>query len=627
MSWITQIQIENFRAFSTPETIKIATGQHLLIYGENGSGKSSIFKALRDFFLSASTNTGFSVNQFLSTSGNISGSVGIEIDNATPPLVFNSNPALSTNSIPAIIQSGKIKGFLDYKNILKAHALNVNPGENPNFFDFLIGNILADHSVANPAGGVGQVRLLEEYKRIKNILLSRYSNSHAYQNAESELDALNLSLFNNRTPKGLLNKVFTIANWYLRRYFKTKIKVNAVFTPMAVYKEHQFAKKEIVEEINFDVYYGNRNVTDFPSFLNEARLSALAMSIFLASLKIYPVTLNELKVIFLDDVFIGLDNSNRIPLLEIIKNEFISNNWQIIISTYDRQWFELCLQWLTSQRVPCKQIQMFNETSTNPNVPDKPIIIQEGLEYVSRARKYFEAKDYFAAGNYLRKEAERIIKQNLPNEYRMQVVEPWGSDEITQFEALKNNLVKYYDDCSIIFPQNVKLALDTYQKAVLNPTSHDDSASPVYRIEILKAFEVVAQLNTLTKIERKLVLSAGSRLTYNNAALNYVVEIESINPLFRVFYHGGDHITEVKYKLVTWNYKGVLDSNMNAVNNQTFAEPQLTNIKNQIRTKSNILQGIFAPLGLAIPNINDFETIFNIGSTGTLANLISMATF
>jgi ABC-type uncharacterized transport system fused permease/ATPase subunit len=40
MRWITGIAINNYRAFSKPETILIPQGQHLLIYGENGSGKS-----------------------------------------------------------------------------------------------------------------------------------------------------------------------------------------------------------------------------------------------------------------------------------------------------------------------------------------------------------------------------------------------------------------------------------------------------------------------------------------------------------------------------------------------------------------------------------------------------------
>src|ERR1044071_1326933 len=57
---IDEITINNYRAFcnkqgeeNTRYNIK-PKGKNLLIYGENGSGKSSLFKAFRDFFISAS---------------------------------------------------------------------------------------------------------------------------------------------------------------------------------------------------------------------------------------------------------------------------------------------------------------------------------------------------------------------------------------------------------------------------------------------------------------------------------------------------------------------------------------------------------------------------------------------
>ena len=45
MSNIDKLVVENFKAFYGPNTIDL-DGKHLLIYGENGSGKSSIYWAL-----------------------------------------------------------------------------------------------------------------------------------------------------------------------------------------------------------------------------------------------------------------------------------------------------------------------------------------------------------------------------------------------------------------------------------------------------------------------------------------------------------------------------------------------------------------------------------------------------
>jgi len=47
---ITKIEIENFRAFYNNYVIDLGKdGKNLLVYGENGSGKSSLFKALKYF--------------------------------------------------------------------------------------------------------------------------------------------------------------------------------------------------------------------------------------------------------------------------------------------------------------------------------------------------------------------------------------------------------------------------------------------------------------------------------------------------------------------------------------------------------------------------------------------------
>jgi len=49
---IAKIEIKDFRAFPGPGTyiFDLDDGKNLLIYGENGSGKSSLFYALLEFF-------------------------------------------------------------------------------------------------------------------------------------------------------------------------------------------------------------------------------------------------------------------------------------------------------------------------------------------------------------------------------------------------------------------------------------------------------------------------------------------------------------------------------------------------------------------------------------------------
>ena len=51
---VTKIEIKNFRAFyGTLEIDLHKTGKNLLVYGENGSGKTSLYLALKSFLESS----------------------------------------------------------------------------------------------------------------------------------------------------------------------------------------------------------------------------------------------------------------------------------------------------------------------------------------------------------------------------------------------------------------------------------------------------------------------------------------------------------------------------------------------------------------------------------------------
>ncbi|MFM9840504.1 MAG: AAA family ATPase [Cyclobacteriaceae bacterium] len=51
---VTDIRIKNYRAFYGEHHICLdKDGKNLMMYGENGSGKSSLYTGLKDFFLSS----------------------------------------------------------------------------------------------------------------------------------------------------------------------------------------------------------------------------------------------------------------------------------------------------------------------------------------------------------------------------------------------------------------------------------------------------------------------------------------------------------------------------------------------------------------------------------------------
>jgi len=59
---ITKIALKNFRAFYADHEIELGKrGRNLLVYGENGSGKSSLLKAIELFIDSHVRNYQFAV--------------------------------------------------------------------------------------------------------------------------------------------------------------------------------------------------------------------------------------------------------------------------------------------------------------------------------------------------------------------------------------------------------------------------------------------------------------------------------------------------------------------------------------------------------------------------------------
>lgn len=506
MKWITEIKLNNYRAFGKPETIKIPKDNHLLIYGENGSGKSSIYNGLKDFFSSsvANSKTKFKLNKFEEIAGNLLGDVTVkisEVGNSNPPikLKFIAPPIVSTNDQPEIILANKFKGFLDYKRMLKIHSLNIPDGEQPNIFDLVIKELLNEHRIADPKGGTTTVELLDEYNRIAEIMLNNNSNWNNFKIASTELGNLEISVIK------LLRNVFINANSFLEKYFKNKLSIDLIVGKMSVIKPAPFQKKKMVEELSLKIKYAGSEIESYQSFLNEARLSSLAICIYLASIKTFEPEADTLKVLYLDDVFIGLDTNNRIPLLNILKKEFIDSHFQVFISTYDRQWFVTAQHWFKNENCNFKLIELFvNDADGNPTTPDYPVVIDPSENNFEKAKSHFNFNDFPAAANYLRKSCESELKRILPRHQTLRVNHNTDEvEKITVLETLIDNFVIFMSKNNLnqIPFQHFK----TYKKILFNPLSHDDLEAPHYRNEIRDGINLVIELQ---KIKTKEIVSA-----------------------------------------------------------------------------------------------------------------------
>lgn len=142
-------------------------------------------------------------------------------------------------------------------------------------------------------------------------------------------------LFKESSPEYILNHAKPILD-----KFKHNIELKLRFTqirPSADYTELEG------DHVYLQLKYAGKMVNNPHMFLNEARLSAIAISIYLGMIKRHIQGI-PCKILFLDDVFVGLDITNRLPLLEILKSEF--QDYQVFITTYDKPWFEYAKSFL-----------------------------------------------------------------------------------------------------------------------------------------------------------------------------------------------------------------------------------------------------------------------------------------
>jgi AAA15 family ATPase/GTPase len=167
---ITGIEIKNFRAFKgVPLKLNLGkTGRNLLVYGENGSGKSSLFFALKDFLectgkqditqfpfcnLFCNTGDGYIKLQF---------SDGKAAKENPQAKLYEWSGAKNNTSEQLILEINKTKGFIDYKKLLATYYLQQD-APSVNIFSLLLDNIL-DHAendlTRRPFG--------EEWRDIKN---------------------------------------------------------------------------------------------------------------------------------------------------------------------------------------------------------------------------------------------------------------------------------------------------------------------------------------------------------------------------------------------------------------------------------------------------------------------------
>jgi energy-coupling factor transporter ATP-binding protein EcfA2 len=505
---IKTIEIDNYKTFYGNQNTIEVDSKNLFIYGENGSGKSSLYYALKDFVQGSIETIDLDQveNIFIPTAEK--GKVKVKLTFNPDSTGANANQVIELSSTANphndgdIRDTNKLRSFLNYKHLLGIH--NIKKDEEIDLFDLLVRGVLREFKPIGMRKSLG-----ETWTEIEELLERPTGLSYNSQRKRNDLGTL-IGEFNagfeplftaptstSPSPDYILEK----ANPILQQ-FDRDIKIKLTYNRAAL-DAHQ--EKINGGKVKIEIEYGGKLIDKPHMFLNEARLSAIAISIYLGMIKRLPQG-QKFKILFLDDLFIGLDLSNRMPLLDILKQDFA--DYQIIISTYDRPWYELVkFQLEDDTNWKCLEIL----ARKNQRGYDQPLIKQSGNSFITKAmdtaNEYYRKGDNKAAGVYLRAAFEFILKHYCEKKkLRVKYLNDRSKLTTEDFWVAIIDFKKNDDDKAArsggTYTKKCQLEdstvenIELYRKFVLNPLCHIDLDKHETTAEIERAITAIEALKT-----------------------------------------------------------------------------------------------------------------------------------
>jgi AAA15 family ATPase/GTPase len=486
---IIKIEMKNFRAFYNHHIVELAKvgqrgKQNLLIYGENGSGKSSLLFAIQYLLESGINNLDFAQYKNIFVPETDEGYIKFFLRERlnTPQIVHEWSSTTCTTNDPDIIAASQAKGILDYKRLLEVHFIHRQESE-VNIFELLVHSLLSQ--CINDLHPL-QKNFADNWNDLLAIVPKQKNHKRKIANFEAESQIFNQGL------RAKLNNLEQKAT-ELMQYFGYKIVISLqfqgiTFDNIAKYRDGQTEKCIDNRKILLKIKFLEREIPSPHHFLNEAKLSAIAIALYFSSLLVAPKP--KLKILALDDIFIGLDMSNRLPLIDIIKEKF--SDYQIFLMTYDREWYEILKQRLDGNNWVFQELYR-GEIADDLEIP----VWKQDVNYLEKAQEYLtptppQAPDRKASAVYLRTAFEVILKE-FCNKHQLKVKYQENPKKLTTDDFWKPIILHKKNDETPWVSSTCKEKIQLYRSLIMNPLNHAQISQP-YDREIQEAIDAVKTL-------------------------------------------------------------------------------------------------------------------------------------
>lgn len=556
-SRIQSVTLRDFRAFpggADPTVFNLgADGKNLLLFGENGAGKSSLFQSLGLLFSPTPPPRPFDDYRhvFSIHDGTNPGLVSVKLTSgSTVDYSWDAgNPHPATNANDASFQEAARRAtFLDYKALLRT-SLPHEADDCVNIFELVVNTLLREAEF--PDGRTVAKAWAE---------LLAYDPPQPPRDADETEDDYADILEEGPKPEqqkrskaesfwkmfaGLLGRIVPRANRYLADHLQPSLTI--LLTPQPEQQEGTDPHRKLL----LTAIYAGHPVAHPAQFLNEARLSAIALALYLAAVvETNPATTSvpalsgsaldsftPLRLLVLDDPLLGLDLSHRRPLLDLLQTPDFSQ-WQVFLLTYDASWFEMASDALKAgdARSNRRWVGYRLHAKLHDNGWEMPVLSADE-PFLDRAWGYLQGEDapvgtdgaqpkscdYKAAGVYLRSAFETILR-DFCIARSLQVGLKENLRDYTSEDLWP--LVQDYDvkNGNPLLDSGLTAEISMSRRYVLNPLCHSDPARPT-REDIRRTHAALKRLKALldqdlswrTQLDSKLVQETKNIIGDNSA--------------------------------------------------------------------------------------------------------------
>lgn len=477
---IDTIEITNYKAFLGTHRLQVG-GKNLFIYGENGSGKSSLYYALKDFFQSSIEDIDLTGLKNVFAPANENSDVAIKVAFKTEASRKNSKSEYQWTSSQvdarkaddtSIRDGNKLKSFLTYKHLLAIHHLKKD--EEINLFDLLVKGVLKHFRYSLTRGK----ELGELWAAVEGAVARPTGKEYPINKKKTDVNAA-IKVFNEvfgelfmpKSPEYILKHAQPFLD-----YFSHNVALELRFSQVRPNKDYSGIEGD---QVHVELRYAGKEIEKAHLFLNEARLSAIAISIYLGMIKRHVQGI-PCKVLFLDDIFIGLDIANRLPLLEILEKEF--SDYQIFITTYDKPWFEYARGFLERKKNWRTMEFYAQRCKDGTELP----CIHDGVDFLVTAENHLAKCDYKASAVYTRSAFEKMIRKHCEKKRKPVVFK----------SSLKNYKTEdFWQVLEADLSQKTRDEIETYRSLVLNAFSHYNTERHEIKAELEGAIKAVKTLS------------------------------------------------------------------------------------------------------------------------------------